>query len=342
MTCACLLAAQGWSPAVSAAQGPAPPGTVTADFTITPAAPLTGEEVAFRSVSTVTGNRNAIVGESWDLDGDGVFGDQTGVTAARTFARAGAYPVALRVQDAGGRTSQARRTVTVANRPPTAAFSVEPAAPVAGDIVTLTSHSADPEGPVTETWDLDGDGTFGDATGPVATTSFAAGAHVVGLRVVDGDEAQDVATQELTVAAPVSVPPLAQLLTPFPVVRIVGTAEADGTDVRLITITGPPGATVVLRCRSRSCPFTRRVQPLAAAPRGAGPPGTRTLRVVTFAGGPLTPGTWIQVFVIDALRTGKYTRFIMRPRRAPARIDRCTALGREIVVDCPGPAGRGR
>src|SRR5205085_11155868 len=134
--------------------------------------------------------------------------------------------------------------------------------------------------------------------GPVATVSLAAGPHVVALRVVDGDQAQDLATQVVTVAAPpsaiaaASLPPLAQLRTPFPVVRIVGTAADDGTDVRLITITGPPGARVVLRCRSRSCPFSRRVQPLAGA-RGAGPVGTTTLRVLTFAGGPLTAGTWI-------------------------------------------------
>ncbi len=349
MTCGCLVAPGGLSSAVAVAQVPVPAGTVAADFTITPLAPLTAEEVTLRATSTVTGDGNAIVSESWDLDGDGVFGDQTGPTAATSFARAGSYAVALLVQDAGGRTSQATRTVTVANRPPTAAFSFAPAAPAAGETVTLTSHSGDPEGPVTEAWDLDGDGTFDDATGPVATTSFAAGAHVVGLQVVDGDRAQDVATQAVTVAAPpagaaVAVPPpaLVALLTPFALVRIVGAAEADGTDIRLITITGPPGASVVLRCRSRSCPFSRRVQPLAGAPRGSGPRGTRTLRVVTFAGGPLTPGAWIQVFVIDPQRTGKYTRFIMRRRRPPARIDRCAAPGREIVVTCPGAAGPAR
>lgn len=264
---------------MSAAQGPAPAGTVSADFMVTPPAPLTGEDVAFRSVSTVTGNGNAIVSESWDLDGDGIFGDQTGSTAVRQFAGAGSYPVALVVRDAGGRTSQATRTVTVMNRP----------APV------------------------------------------------------DGDSAEAVTTQEALVPAPaVSAPPLVPLLTPFPVVRIVGTAEDDGTDVRLITVTGPPGATVVLRCRTLSCPFTRRVQQLPAARRGSGPLGTTTLRVITFAGGPLIPGSWIQVFVIDPLRTGKYTRFIMRPRRPPARIDRCAAPGREIVVDCPGAPGRAR
>jgi PKD repeat protein len=331
---------------VAAAQAPAPPRGVVADFTVTPLAPLTAEEVTFKSVSTVTGDGNTIVSESWDLDGDGVFGDQRGSTATRTFARAGAYAIALAVRDAGGRRSVATRTVTVSNRPPTAAFAFAPGAPVAGEAITFASQSSDPEGPVAESWDLDGNGTFDDAAGPVATALLAPGTHVVGLRVVDGDGADAVATQEVTVAAPagaaVNLPPLALLLSPFPVVRIVGTAADDGTDVQLITITGPPGASVVLRCRGRSCPFTRRVQPLAVARRGSGPRGTRTLRVVTFAGGPLTPGTWIQVFVIDPLRTGKYTRFVMRPRRPPDRVDRCAAVGREIVVACPGgprPAG---
>ncbi|HTN24766.1 MAG TPA: hypothetical protein VL120_12315 [Solirubrobacteraceae bacterium] len=256
-----MAAAAAWSPGVSAAQGPVPPGSVTADFTFTPLAPLTGEVVTFASVSTATGNANAIVSESWDLDGDGV---------------------------------------------------------------------------------------FGDATGPVATATFGEGAHVVRLRVVDGDGAEAVATQEVAVAAPAGAsaavigPAPVALLTPFPVVRIVGAAAADSTNVRLITITGPPDATVVVRCRRLSCPFTRRVQQLPAARGGSRRGGATTLRIVTFAGGPLLPGTWIQVFVIDPLRTGKYTRFIMRRRRPPDRLDRCTAAGREVVVDCPGVTGAAR
>jgi hypothetical protein len=335
-------------PAPAPAQAPAPAGTVAASFTITPDAPLTAADVTFTSTSTFTGAQNSIVSESWDLDNDGVFGDQTGSTAVRQFAAAGAYPVTLRVTDAGGRTSDATQVVTIGDRPPTAAFSFAPLAPVAGQPVTFTSQSTDPEGPIAETWDLDGDGTFADAAGPVATASFAAGPHVVTLRVVDADGVDSVTAVEVDVAAPVGRPivPAAVggtrggVLTPFPIVRLVGEASGTGTVLKLMTITAPQTATAIVRCRGGGCPFTRRSQRLTEAKRGSGPAGTRTLRILTFAGQSLSPGAKIQVFVTDPLQMGKYTRFTMRRSRAPQRVDHCTAVGRTIVTNCPPGAKR--
>jgi hypothetical protein len=87
------------------------------------------------------------------------------------------------------------------NRPPVAAFTVTPAAPVAGQQVSLADASTDPDGTVaTRAWDLDGDGAHDDATGPLATVTFpAAGTRTVGLRVTDDGGLAATATRTVTV-----------------------------------------------------------------------------------------------------------------------------------------------
>ena len=276
----CLLATGLGLPAAATAQAPVPAGTVAASFTFTPDAPLAAADVTFTSTSTFTGDQNSIVSEAWDLDNDGVFGDQTGNTAVTQFAAAGTYPVALRVTDAGGRTSDATQVVTVADPPP-APESIAPA--------------------------------------PVEVPAPAG----IG--------------PPLVAAAPVRA--RGALLTPFPVVRIVGRASGTGTLLQLMTITAPQTATATVRCRGGGCPFARRTQRLRDAKRGSGPAGTRTLRIHTFDGEPLGHVAQIQVFVTDPLHKGKYARFTMRRSRAPQRVDSCTAVGRAVVISCPSRAG---
>ncbi|HZB74631.1 MAG TPA: hypothetical protein VE526_00300, partial [Solirubrobacteraceae bacterium] len=68
---------------------------------------------------------------------------------------------------------------------PEASFSVDPAAPVAGEAVVLTDTSTgfSTSQPLQRDWDLDGDGAYDDASGATATRSFDAGDHDVALRV---------------------------------------------------------------------------------------------------------------------------------------------------------------
>ena len=57
-----------------------------------------------------------------------------------------------------------------AEQAPDASFSFSPDDPRAGQEVRFESSSCDPDGRlVSEAWDLDGDGAFDDAQGPVAT-----------------------------------------------------------------------------------------------------------------------------------------------------------------------------
>ncbi|MGZ5314380.1 MAG: calcium-binding protein [Solirubrobacterales bacterium] len=96
----------------------APP---VADFSASPAAPLSGQIVAF--VSTSDDPDGAIATTEWDLEADGEFDDSTALAATRTFAEPGAYAVSVRVTDDDGAAATATRTVAVAAAP------VPPAAP---------------------------------------------------------------------------------------------------------------------------------------------------------------------------------------------------------------------
>lgn len=84
---------------------------------------------------------------------------------------------------------------------PAAAFTFSPQSPVVGQPVTFTSQASDPGGVITGlAWDLSGLGTFTDASGASATTTFSTtGAHTVSLRVSDDDGLSATASQTVTV-----------------------------------------------------------------------------------------------------------------------------------------------
>jgi plastocyanin len=95
----------------------------------------------------------------------------------------------------------------VANQhPAVVSFSVDPAAPRAGQPVSFTyTGSADPDGSlVSWQWDLDGDGSFETSTpaGTVTKTYASASTVTVRMRAIDDSgEASDVAAQAITIAA---------------------------------------------------------------------------------------------------------------------------------------------
>jgi PKD repeat protein len=88
----------------------------TASFTIVPINPVAREVVVLTSAAADPDG--PIVRQEWDLNGDGVFGDQTGETALAMWRRPGTYPVALRVTDRDGATAVLEQSVVVSPRPP--------------------------------------------------------------------------------------------------------------------------------------------------------------------------------------------------------------------------------
>ena len=88
----------------------------SASFTLAPAHPVAGEPVVLTSTSVDPDG--PIVAQQWDLDGDGAFDDAVGETVPITWAKAGTYPIALRVLDRDGAAAIVRVSVVVAPRPP--------------------------------------------------------------------------------------------------------------------------------------------------------------------------------------------------------------------------------
>ena len=308
-----------------------------ADFSVSPQVPLAGQTVTF----TATGLRPS-ESVSWDFQSDGSF-DATGATAQHVYPTAGQRTVLMRVTKPGSQPPEVvTKAVTVAappvqpppappaappNRPPVASFNVYPRAPVIGDRVEFVSTASDPESPIARhAWDLDGDGQYDDASGVSASHTFTrSGQHTVGLRVTDARGVADVERRTLLVAARLTSSSSLALMTPFPIVRIVGRATARGTQIRLLLVRGAPrGAKVTVRCRGAGCRVGRQVKYARS-----GRVRFRALERV------MGPGTRIKIFVTRRGRIGKYTAFTIRRMRRPLRRDLCVTSARAKPTRCP-------
>jgi PKD repeat protein len=156
--------------------------------------------VSFTSTSTDPDGH--IVWQAWDLDNDGHYDDGTATTASVSNFSAGNHTVGLIVLDDDGSWRITSKTVTVkANQAPTAAFSASPSTVDTGQSTTLTSSSTDPDGrPLTESWDLNNDGVYGDKTGHSVTASWDTnGTHTVSLRVTDSGGSVRTVSHDITV-----------------------------------------------------------------------------------------------------------------------------------------------
>jgi PKD repeat protein len=319
----------------------------TASFTYDPPLPGTGQRVTFTSTSSDP--EQAMDSWRWDFDDDGSFDDASGETAAGTFSRPGNHRVGLRVTDLHGGSHEVYRTITVGNRPPSASFAHSPDPPLAGDTVTVYSTSTDPDGPIVEqTWDLDGDGAYDDASGATATQSFAvAGTYTVGLRVVDDDGVAATASKRLDVL-PRPGPATAsgsgtslgtqartlRLLNPFPVIRIIGTVTRRGVRLRRLLVDAPSGAKVTVRCRGRRCPFRKRTRTASTWSPSMQVNMARVIRFRRLERRLLRVGVKIKVMVTKPDAIGKFTFFRIRRGRSPVRVDRCLVPGLREPVRC--------
>jgi PKD repeat protein len=316
----------------------------TASFGHSPAFPSPFETITFSSKSSDLDGTIATL--AWDLDNDGTFDDGTSATATKKFTKSGSYTVRLRVTDDKGDFSIAAETIFVGNRPPVASFSYSPEAPTAGEAVSFFSTSTDPDSPITGyAWDLDGDGNYNDASGPSAARAFGAGSHNVGIMVVDSEGAASFMVQTVNVGAPnVGAPaPVGsvrtvssggpRLMSPFPIVRIAGSILRRGSKLRRLTVSAPPGATVLVRCNGRGCPLGRQSRVVKSGTKSRSP--AQIVRLRRFERKLLRSGTVIKILVTRPSTIGKYTRFKIRSKKPPARSDRCLMPGSSKPVDCP-------
>jgi PKD repeat protein len=329
-----------------------------AGFTYEPASPLTQERVSFESTAT-TDPGATIDTREWDLDGDGKFDDAFGQSATFTYQRPGARLVASRVVDSAGNQDTHRERLVIGNRAPVVSFFSVPSAPSPGEPVTFHSTSSDPDGFLTgQAWDLNDDGNFSDYSGSSVTLVFPApGQYRIGLRVVDDSGAASTLVLAISVGAAPAAPPgpgveppvpqlvtasgqvvsVARVMSPFPIVRLSGIVRKRGIKLRVLSVSGPLGASLSVRCRGRGCPFRRKIRTIEAHARATAglAPATGLVRIQRFRRKLLRVGATVKVYVAKPDAIGKYTRLKVRRGSLPARVDRCIAPGSQTPVPCP-------
>lgn len=323
------------------------------EITFEPEVPVTGDQVTFHAKRVNPGNGGQNDLFTWDF-GDGGMG--TGPNPAPyVYKAAGTYTVILVVTGSGTSMETVTLDITVGpNAPPSAAFSVFPASPVAGEPVSFAGGS-DPDGDfVRRLWDF-GDGATD--TEPTPSHTYAnAGDYTATLTATDEHEASATTFQTVTVRAPTeappaggppaSAPPLGDAapitgpdagsnplkdpftppvrMRPFPVVRIAGVVLPRGARVQILSVRAPRGSRIQVRCLGRGCPVGSMATTSA----------TRLVRLRKFERR-LAAGTRLRLFVRQENRIGKYTSFLIRAGEAPKRVDLCLFPTRRSPGRCP-------
>jgi PKD repeat protein len=283
-----------------------------------PRAPDVGQPATFSGFGTDPDAGDRITAYHWTFDG--VASGSTASTVRRSFATTGLHTVGLSVTDSHGKTSAVLNTlVIVPNRAPIAGFVLEPLPPVIGDPVTFASTTTDPDANVVRfDWDF-GDGSRVGHGGSVSHTYSTPGRKTVRLTARDADGATSRKVRTVTVEA-------GELMSPFPIVRLVGRVTPRGARLVLFEVrSAPRGARVEVRCAGRGCPYKRAAKSARS-------------RKLRFKGLQkwLRSGTLIAVRVSQPRKIGKYTRFRIRGGKVPARKDRCLIPPYTSPKLCPG------
>jgi large repetitive protein len=246
---------------------------------------------------------------------------------------AGVYTVqALQADDVGNSALSAPVTfnlaeASVAPSVPVASFQWFPQSPRVGETVSLVSTSTDPTSAIVGfSWSLP-EGGAQIPGGAVAQTSFSsAGRHVVRLTVTSGEGVAGTVDEAIVVAAP-STP----LMQPFPIVRIAGSESRLGARLTLLTVQAPVGAKVSISCAGKGCP-ARLVSALASRSKGSS--GTALITFRRFQRS-LRAGVRLEIRVSRSGQIGKYTRFVIRNGKLPARSDSCLSPSGVNPIPCP-------
>lgn len=329
-----------------------------------PFTPVVGQQVAF-SAQQSTDPDGSIVSYAWDL-GTGTFGAPQSVPwLVTTFSTAGTKTIRLKVTDNDGATGVAQTTFRV-DAPPVPGFTYSPPDPRTGQTITFTSTATDPDGAgdiASITWDLNGDGNFGDASGPTAQVVFLnPGTYTISQKVTDQSGTSRVASEQVTVTGapaaasnsqtPTVSSPGGKLTTPFIVggsgskggkiasdaivvralrgvrVQLTGSVTGTETDITSMVVFGPAGARIVATCHGRGCP---RKAVRAKLPKS----GHVRLRVLQRH---LGVGAKVVVSVSKSGYATHRTTLTMRRGRAPQRLEACVvpvAGAKPKVGACP-------
>jgi PKD repeat protein len=294
-----------------------------------PANPTISGPTLVQSGSAATFTASSEPGSSftWRIDGGPALSDHDSSIDATLAPGVLPHTITASATDNQGAASLGSGQITVAvNRPPVASFTFSPLGPIAGQTVGFTSTSSDPDGdPLTATWDLDGNGTFGDATGATASYVFAtSGSKTVRLIVADNRGGSSAPAFNSVDVAPKQTTSGPKLLSPFPRIRYAGTLTARGVKITLFFVRAPKGARIKATCAKR-CP----AKAFSTTVRKTGDMRMRKLR------GTYRPGAVLRIAITKKNQIGKYTLIKIPKGGAPRRSDKCLYPSSKKPRKCP-------
>jgi hypothetical protein len=258
-------------------------------------------------------------------------GNATGrLTVAGTSVAENGYKYRSVFRNTAGSAVSVPATLTVSSPvPPAASFAWFPPVPFVGEPVSFASNSTDALSPLTAfAWDLAGNGPL-IGGGPVLSTWFSTpGAHVVRMRVTNARGLASIVAETILVAL---APPI--LLQPFPVVRLVGLDTSSGVQLIVFTVLAPVTSRITITCRGHGCPTKLEIR-LAASRKHKSKKGSLLIAFPRFQRS-LQAGITLEVRVSKPGRIGKYTKFVIRRGKLPARADACLNPANSQPMPCP-------
>jgi PKD repeat protein len=172
-------------------------GTPEANFTWTPASPLTGETITFNA-STSKLNGGFVGTYTWDF-GDGTY--DKGVIVYHTYTEAGTYNVTLKVENSAGLSDTVSAEITVLSAPQVI-FTWSPEYPYEYDKIVFNASSSLPgSGTILNyTWDFN-DGNITTTTDPVITHIYnESGQYAVALTIINSEGLSNTTSKTVNIA----------------------------------------------------------------------------------------------------------------------------------------------
>lgn len=169
-------------------------------FTISPSAPVPGQQVNFNASATRPAPGRTIRTYDWDF-GDGDRKSTTTPQTTHDYLIGGTYTVTLVVTDDAGRTASGTQTVTIGADSPRADFTFSPTTPAVGTPVNFNAAGSSAVAGRTITgysWTF-GDGSSSGAASP-AHPYAAPGSYNVTLTVTDSQGKTGTVTKTVTVS----------------------------------------------------------------------------------------------------------------------------------------------
>ena len=271
-------------------------------------------------------------------------GDAPARTWARRWGRAGAALVAVLgpaallllaaswVSAASGDNDRARaaaeyklaRPRSPGPPPPHADFVWFPTSPRPSESTLLASLSTATTSPIVKyAWDLEQGEGFQSGAPTLDTTFTTYAPRPVRLRVTDANGSSDIAAHTIQMSIP---PPT--VISPFPIVRIVGIIKRKGVRVKQLAVRLGAGERSTVSCRG-ACPARAQSRAVPAAVKRL-----RWLRFHRFERF-LRAGVALEIRISKPGLVGSYTRYAIRRRKLPARTDACLDPGGRKPVACP-------